>query len=285
MYKEGIKYPNRLFFICDDIKSSSISDIRKNITTNFKDKSEFKNHFSKELNSLKGFELFSLLLNYFPELLFFNKIKFTPDEIKSKFINDKYGFVNFITNNHIDLEELSYYISKIEKLSKFNNQLFFSSIYILLFKNYFIKIAKYISFSETPKVVNYINYEKEIREFLILFSEFKEKKPYEITNYNKKKIFFDNFKSSFIYENEIDLLSQIDQILCHTDKEIEKMLSKIFKESIIFEMDITPTMKNKHIRNLYKIFICAIKNINFSDTTEAKNLLTKKTKKFIKLID
>lgn len=285
MYKEGIKYPNRLFFICDDIKSSSISDIQKNITTLFEDTSGFKNYLLQEINSLKGYELFSLLLNYFPDLLFYNKIKFTPNEIKSKFIDDKFKFVNFILNNHIDLEELSSYISEIEKVSKFNNQLFFSSIYNLLFKNYFIKIAKYISFSETPKVSNFINYEKEISEFLILLFELREKKPYDINNYNKKKIFFDNFKSSFIFENEQQLLSQIEQILCHTDKEIEKTLSKILQESIIFEMDVTPTMKNKHIRNIYKILICAIMNISFSDSPKEKNQLAKKTKNFLKLID
>jgi hypothetical protein len=290
MYKEGVIFPTNLFFINDELRISSIVDIKNQIftaneTTTIPSSLDTENiileYLIKKINENKGYENISLLLNYFPNIIF-RKNK-AGDKLKS---NSEYNFDNSkfnscVLNNTINLEDLDSALEQLKNAAKFDKSVVLSEIYIFLYKCFFCKIFNHISFSDSPKNQVSIDFIKDTELYFKTIKILGDYKPHQINNYDGKKNFCDRFRNSFYVTSEVEFLNMLDNLISHTSGEAMKTFGEIITNNINFNSNQTANSKNKIFRPLFKIINSYVLDKKYDDTPKSIKNLTIENKRFM----
>lgn len=279
MYKKGVNFPTYLFFINDEDRTSSISEIKNQISISAESLSY--TDLVKQINEAKGNDIASLLLNYFPNIIFRNRYHGDNFKIDSPFILNNIGFFQSVINNTVSLNELERAISQLEQIAGFNKLTLINEIYLFIYKCYFLKIFEHISFSDNIDNKIHFDYPKEI-ELYFKYKIFIDKdKPYKIKDYDAKKNFHDRLRKSFGAENEIELLAKIENLFSHSRKEAIKTFGKIISKNLQFNPNQTTNFKNKIFKPLFKIINSFVLEKKYDSSPSSIESLKRENKRFM----
>jgi hypothetical protein len=278
MYKEGVTFPTNLFFINEQLKISSIEEIKNtiNITT---DKS--LDRLIQQINSSKGYVIVSLLINYFPNIIFRENRNKEKLKVISPFTFDNSGFNRCVLNNTISLNDLDNAIEQLSNMAKFDKSTLLNEIYLFIYKCYFCKIFNYVSFSDNVDNIIHIDFKKDIELYLRTKKFLDIKKPYEIKDYDAKKNFCERFSESFYVNSEIELLAKIENLFSHTRNEAMQTFGRIIKTNLKFDQNQTTYNSNRIFKPLFKIIYSFVLDKKFDDTPSSNDSLTKENKRFM----
>jgi hypothetical protein len=278
MYKEGVTFPTNLFFINEQLKISSIEEIKNtiNITTDTS-----LDMLIKQINSSKGYEIVSLLLNYFPNIIFMENRNREKLKVISPFTFDNSEFNRCVLNNTIGLNNLDNAIEQLSNIAKFDKSILLNEIYLFIYKCYFCKIFNYVSFSDNVDNIILIDFKKDIEFYFRTKIFLDKKKPYEIKDYDAKKNFCERFSESFYVNSEIELIAKIENLFWHTRNEAMKTFGRIIKHNLKFDKNQTTYNSNKRFKPLFKIINSFVLDKKFDDTPSSNASLTKENKRFM----
>jgi hypothetical protein len=290
MYKEGVIFPTNLFFINDELRISSIIDIKNQIFTanettkipsNIDSEKIILEYLIEKINKNKGYENISLLLNYFPNIIFRKNIAGEKLIANSVYNFDNSEFNRCIINNTINLEDLDDALEQLKYVAEFDKSVVISEIYNFLYKCYFYKICNHVSFSDSPNNQVTINFTKDTELYFKTKEELGKYKPHQINNYDGKKNFCDRFRNSFYVKSEVEFLKLLDNLISHTISEAMKTFGKLITRNINFHSNQTANSKNKTFRPLFKIINSYVFDKKYDNTPISIKNLTKENKRFM----
>ncbi|MCF6180508.1 hypothetical protein [Lutibacter sp.] len=262
----------------------SIEDLQEHklSTLNFFDMSNdftINQGFVNLINEKKGYELLPVFSIFFP-ILIQSTLKLKKADISSPFIRDKMSFVNLLNQFKVDFQILEISLNRINEIAVFNKKDFYSSIYLLLYKSFFLKLYSIVSYSDNPKANLFLDFNKDFRDFMKYSKELDEISPSEISNFEFKLEYTKYFYKSFNTKDIGDILEKIESIQEHTQKKIRSTFKKLLKRIFIINKGVISNQRNKLFKPVYVEIITAIEGKAYSDTKEANTALTKEVKTF-----
>lgn len=277
MYKNGLHFPIFYVFINDDFTFNDLNDIlhRK---SNFIVDSEERTNISiiEFINQNKGYEIYPFLLNNFDYLTQTN-FKLGIENITSKFVK-KTEFILLINTFKIDFLNIKSSLEKLNEIGLIDIPLFFSKLYLLLYKRFAIKLGQLINYSDSEGSELFFNFNSDYKLFNEFSSELETYRPNLIRNYDYKKNYVSSFFKSFNSNDIDDIINKIEVIKNHTDKEINRTFRNLTKETFIVNESVDPKTRNKLFKPIFKEVNSALSGKIYS--VHNQESLTKEVKHF-----
>jgi hypothetical protein len=277
MYKTGLIYPTYLFFILDESNISSISDIKnlQNIAN-----PEWYELLTIEINSSKGNEIISLLLNYFPNIIFRDRSQIGDLNISSQYIIDELDFQRYVLNFTICLNEFEDAINEIAEVAEFDKEKLIKELFLYFYKIYFIKIFNHVNFSSNIKInKGRIDFNKDLNLYKHIKKVLKNNNYEHNYDFGEMIDFRRRFESGFRVNDSKDLKDRLIDLEKHFKKNAMETFKGIIKNNLTFNTNITPYSINKQFKPLFKIVYSYAKNLKFDCYNE--DSLVKANKLFI----
>lgn len=277
MYKNGLHFPIFYVFINDDFTFNDLNDIlfRK---SNFIVDSEERTNISiiEFINQNKGYEIYPFLLNNFDYLTQTN-FKLGRENITSKFVK-KTEFISLINTFKIDFLNIKSSLVKLDEIGLIDIPLFFSKLYLLLYKRFAIKLGELINYSDSEGSELFFDFNSDYKLFDEFSSELETYRPNLIRNYDYKKNYVSSFFKSF-NSNDIDnIINKIEVVKNHTDKEINRTFRDLIKETFIVNEGVDPKTRNKCFKPIFREVNSALNGKIYSEHNQES--LTKEVKRF-----
>ncbi len=270
MYKSGLIYPTHLFFILDDSDISSISDIiniQKIAIT------DWNESLTTEIKSSKGNEVISLLLNYYPNIIFRNRNQIGDLNLSSTYIIDESDFEMYVLKYTICLNALEDALNELAIIAYFDEKLLIKKLYIFFYKIYFCEIFKHINFSSNNKInKGIIDYNKELKLYLDTKSELKRTEYERSGDFGDKIDFCRRFEKGFRTSDLGEFNKRLRDLKNHFKMNAMQTFKKIIKDSVSFKNNHKANTINLQFKPLFKIVYSYIHKKKF-DSPYEKSLL------------
>lgn len=277
MYKNGLHFPIFYVFINDDFTFNDLNDIlfRK---SNFIVDSEERTNISiiEFINQNKGYEIYPFLLNNFDYLTQTN-FKLGRENITSKFVK-KTEFISLINTFKIDFLNIKSSLVKLDEIGLIDIPLFFSKLYLLLYKRFAIKLGELINYSDSEGSELFFDFNSDYKLFDEFSSELETYRPNLIRNYDYKKNYVSSFFKSFNSNDIDDIINKIEVIKNHTDKEINRTFRDLIKETFIVNEGVDPKTRNKCFKPIFREVNSALNGKIYSEHNQES--LTQEVKRF-----
>ena len=251
MYKNGVTFPTFIFFQNDELKITSVDNYRK--------QSDYCKEYILNGNSIEDYlsTLFNkeqpiLLVHIFAQLFpyfLFNTIEIEKNQLESKYFDLK-KFSKFLKNN--DFNIILDYAEKLKSnpiINNFNEELFYSKLYVFLYKLYFVRLAECIKISNGTN--RRVIFKKDIEKYVKYATDFENNKTKE-THLDQRKNYVENVRKSlkispFSKKIVNDKLLEIYHYVEYNNKDL---LSFIFDSTSFIEAS-TRNSQNASLRELF----------------------------------
>lgn len=250
MYNKGLKFPIFYFFFNDNLNIYSFKDLLIYNESLFPQDEIFTNKVIIEIiNDAKGHEIYQHLLHYFLYLVQ-TPCKISAKDFNSKFIKNKSVFYGILKYTYVDFKIIHESLSKISKIAYVNEKLFYSELLKLLYKNFVIKLAKEINYSDDTDVKLFFDFRKDFKNFKNYTEQLKIYRPSQVKLYDFKREYIRVFYKSFNCSNIKEIDKKIIE-LNNYNYGLKKLFLKVVNDSIQFHSNITPNLRNKLFKPIY----------------------------------
>ena len=251
MYKNGVTFPTFIFFQNDELKITSVDNYRK--------QSDYCKEYILNGNSIEDYlsTLFNkeqpiLFVHIFAQLFpyfLFNTIELKKNQLESKYFDLK-KFDKFLTNN--DFNKILDYTEKLKSnpiINNFKEELFYSKLYVFLYKMYFVRLAECFKISNGTN--SRVNFKTNIEKYFQYEIDFANNNNRE-TNYDQRKNYVKSVRESlkivpFSKKIARDKLFEIYHFVEYNNKDL---LSFIFHSTSFIEGS-TRNSQNASLRELF----------------------------------
>ena len=251
MYKNGVTFPTFLFFQNDELKITCIDDYRKQsdyCKEHILNGDNLEDYLSTLFNKEQPILFVHIFAQLFPYLLF-NSIEVEKIQLKSKYFDLK-KFNKLIRYN--DFNKILDYTEKLKSnpiINNFNEELFYSKLYVFLYKLYFVRLAECVKISNgtNSKVI----FKTDIEKYVRYATDFDNNNNRE-SNFDQRKNYVLNVRKSlnilpFSLKLANDKLLEIYHFVEYNNKDL---LSFIF-DSVSFIEGSTRNSQNASLRELF----------------------------------
>ena len=291
IYRNNSTFPTYLFsrFDNENFESfaslySSISEreksIQKIITTRNNKLNNFREFIIENFKELENQQLFSFLVTHLEQIHFSRILPFKKDELENKSISD--FRVLQVLNYRFNLKNLHNYIELLKEdkhVISINEEKLVSFFLKITYKYSFTTLASCI-YASTDDLKESMNFTEEINYYEKYTDDLKNGN-YDKLNIDMKKMYIQSFQESFSNQNTLEINFIIQELKEYLkDGNVERKLGSLLTNNIIFDSNISKTLKNRLLLPLFKNMICVISYPLLSDTDLKDPDLIEKFKKY-----
>ena len=252
MYKNGITFPTFLFFQNDFLKINNSTSIKDLIESNkkicFDDVGFFQFNLNHIIQGANFLETIKTLLVLFPYL------KFSASEcieisVKSNYID--LSQINNLFSERVDLsfiEDLVCDIEENKSVDYFDEQLFYTNLYKVLYKLFFIDLSS--CFKLTAENDFRFNIKQELEKYKEYENSILNKECLTENKYDICSSYVVNFRKSLKPNSNVDVYNKLLDLNKYVEDDNKGILDFIF-DCVKLNEQTTTSGRNKILRDLY----------------------------------